>query len=294
MRRSLALTLSIGGVVALGVPTAMARTSVDKTKLVVGKTVTSAQKNGLWTCQSNYPSNAPGAFSEGPWFNGDGTWDLTRKATVDGAVAWPGASVSVKITGSKRVITSKGLPMKASTGVYPIASSDDAYSYDRNPNTIKAQTIAMTLAATPRLNTIPQCVGGMVGVSLEGPLVFNAVDAGGRDAVAHELQDTCGGHPERTGSYHYHGLSSCAERSKQFGWALDGFAIWGPVDPGSGRELTNDDLDECHGTTSQITIDGKKVKVYHYVANDEYPYTVGCYRGTPKATGSGGGQSGQS
>jgi len=85
-----------------------------------------------------------------------------------------------------RGLNSKGLPLKTSTGVYPIASTDDAYSYDRNPNAIKAQTISITLPAPPRLNASPQCVGGTVGVSLEGPLVFNAVDAGGRDAVAHE------------------------------------------------------------------------------------------------------------
>ena len=290
MRRSLALTLSIGGVVILGVPAAMARVNVDRTRLPVGKTTASAQRNGLWTCQSNYPSNAPGAFTTGPWFNGDGTWDLTRKASVDGAVKWPNASTTVKVTGSNRVITGNGLPSKSATGVYPIASTDDAYTYDRNPNSVKAQAMSITIPAAPKLNATPQCVGGMVGVSLEGPLIFNSVDAGGRDAVAYELQDTCGGHPERTGAYHYHGLSACADKSKQYGWAFDGLAIWGPVDPSTGNELTNADLDECHGTTSVITIDGRKSKTYHYVANYEYPYTVGCYRATPKASGSAGGE----
>ncbi len=27
--------------------------------------------------------------------------------------------------------------------------------------------------------------------------------------------------------------------------------------------------------------DGATVDLYHYVATAEYPYTVGCYRGTP-------------
>jgi YHYH protein len=286
MRRSLALTLSLGGIAMLGIPTAMARANVDKTKLPIGKVTTSAQTGGLWTCQTNYSSNAPGAFTTGPWFNGDGSWDLTKKAAVDGSVKWPNASTIVKVSKTTRVITGNGLPTKATTGVYPIASGDDAYAYDRNPNAIKTQTMSISLPASPKLNTAPQCVGSAVGVTLEGPLIFNAVDAGGRDAVAYELQDSCGGHPERTGAYHYHGLSACADKSKQYGWAFDGLAIWGPVDPTSGQELTNADLDQCHGTTSTITIDGKKVKTYHYVANYEYPYTVGCYRATPQATGS--------
>ena len=40
-------------------------------------------------------------------------------------------------------------------------------------------------------------------------------------------------------------------------------------------------LDECHGHTHEIEWDGELVKRYHYHATAEYPYTVGCYRGTP-------------
>ena len=78
MRRSLALALTIGGVVAIGVPAAFARAAVDRTHLPVGKTSTSAQRDRLWSCQTNFDSNSAGAFTQGPWFNGDGTWDLTK------------------------------------------------------------------------------------------------------------------------------------------------------------------------------------------------------------------------
>ena len=47
-----------------------------------------------------------------------------------------------------------------------------------------------------------------------------------------------------------------------------------------GKELTNADLDICHGTTSEITMpDGTKKVTYHYVLNREYPHSVGCFRG---------------
>ena len=32
-----------------------------------------------------------------------------------------------------------------------------------------------------------------------------------------------------------------------------------------------------------MKLDGEKVKTYHYEATLEYPYTLGCFRGTPVA-----------
>jgi hypothetical protein len=49
--------------------------------------------------------------------------------------------------------------------------------------------------------------------------------------------------------------------------------------------MTNADLDACHGTTSKVMWNGKKVRMYHYVATWEFPYTVGCFRGTPAVHG---------
>lgn len=283
MRRSFLIPLCLGGVVVFGLPAAIAKANLDRTHLPVGKTATYAQRNALWSCQSTFSANAPGAFKDGPWLNGDGTWDMTKKITVDGSTTWPNANLTVSVSGTDRVITGNALPLLGKTGNYPVAATDDAYAYDRNPNTVRAQTIALKIPATPTANASPQCVGGEVGISLDGPPIFSSIDAGGRDAQAYEIQDGCGGHPQISGVYHYHGLSGCSDRTKQFGWALDGFAIWGSVDPVTGLEWTNDELDECHGTTSEITLDGKKLTTYHYVANDQYPYTLGCYRGTPSA-----------
>jgi hypothetical protein len=184
------------------------------------------------------------------------------------------------------VISGNDLPNHP-TGTYPVSSSDDAYNFDRNPNSISAQTIQFNLPVNPQLAATPTCLGmGVIGVMKSGTVFFNALDGGGLDAVAHELQDNCGGHPQQDGQYHYHNLSSCinAGGGELVGYALDGFDIYGSTDA-SGRVLTNADLDECHGTTSEVEWDGQKVMMYHYVATAEYPYTVGCYRGTP-VTGS--------
>ena len=70
------------------------------------------------------------------------------------------------------------------------------------------------------------------------------------------------------------------------GWALDGFGIYLERDF-AGTMLSSADLDACHGRASKVSWNGKKRRMYHYVATLDFPYTVACYRGTPitKATG---------
>jgi hypothetical protein len=43
--------------------------------------------------------------------------------------------------------------------------------------------------------------------------------------------------------------------------------------------LTSADLDACHGKTSVAKWAGRKVKMYHFVATVDFPYTIGCLRG---------------
>ena len=63
------------------------------------------------------------------------------------------------------------------------------------------------------------------------------------------------------------------------GVTLTGVAIYGPWY--NGKILTTADLDECHGTTSAVMWDGALATIYHYVSTYDFPYTLGCYRGTP-------------
>ncbi len=125
-------------------------------------------------------------------------------------------------------------------------------------------------------------MGGEVGVMTTGVALFDAFDAGGRDAGAWEVQDGCDGHPQMSSEYHYHTLSSCIDDtsvSTVIGWALDGFPITGPK-VGTDNLLTTADLDECHGITSTITVDGTSVTMYHYVMTQDFPYSVSCFHGT--------------
>jgi hypothetical protein len=136
------------------------------------------------------------------------------------------------------------------------------------------------LSANPTYSS-PSCMGGEVGIMLTGIALFNGFDAGGRDAGAWEIQDGCSGHPQSSGEYHYHTLSSCIKDVSVktiIGFALDGFPITGPQ-VGANNILTTGDLDECHGLTSQIVLDGKSVTMYHYVMTQDFPYSVSCFRG---------------
>jgi hypothetical protein len=239
---------------------------------------------------------------DAPWINGDGTFNATARPVVDGSVSWVSRFTAL-VQGALRVITGNGLP-NHTTGIYPIATSDDAYQYDRNPNSIAEETISGSLTASPALLSSPGCIGSTVGIATNGVQIFNGLDSKGRDAVANELQDACGGHPNAGSAYHYHNLSPClpdsgSGHSALVGYALDGFGIYG-LRGENGVELSNADLDVCHGHTHAIEWDGQTVEMFHYHATNEYPYTVGCFRGrstrlTSSAGGAGttGGQTGQ-
>jgi len=237
----------------------------------------------VMTCQAFF-AGAPGAFRAGDWI-ANGRWDPARKPVVEGDVAWPNARIDIAVEGAERVVRANNLP-RHHTGEFPIRPGTAAFDYDRNPNHIGEQAILLRLPAAPLAAAQPGCVPmGMIGFALSGVAIFNAFDAGGRDAPAHEIQDRCNGHPERSSQYHYHNWSPClAGRAadEPVGWMLDGFPILGPVDA-QGREITNADLDACHGRVGPVRIDGRIVSTYHYRFTLEFPYTIGCFRGMPVA-----------
>ena len=70
------------------------------------------------------------------------------------------------------------------------------------------------------------------------------------------------------------------------GWAYDGYPIVVERDA-AGNLPTDADLDECHGRTGPVLVDGQVVTTYHYSATLEFPYTLGCFHGT-SAVSSGG------
>ena len=264
---------------------AVSAASHDLKHLPLGDNLKSnAPKVGhIWPCHIDFWG--VGAQGSGPWLNADGkTYDRTKKPVVPGDVKWP-HEFKITLEGDKRVFTTNDLPDHG-TGIFPIEQDTEGYKYDRNPNGIKQQKFSFSLPANPQFAAQASCAPGAVGIMMSGVSLFSAIDAPGRDAAAHELQDKCNGHPQVTGAYHYHNLSKCLEDAIQadgssglLGYAVDGFGIYGPYAAG-GKRLDSKDLDECHGITSMINWDDKLVNMYHYVATDDFPYTIGCMRGT--------------
>ncbi len=166
-----------------------------------------------------------------------------------------------------------------------------------------------TLAAT----TSPVAALGAIAVAINGIPIFGATEGDGGDVLSLGGGFTeCGGHNGPTG-YHYHtfdvtGSDVCrfseAEASAGhvlFGYAFDGFPIYsGNFQFSSSYQLTNEalfatdtwaahtyvegsgDLDECNGRMDESG-------TYAYYTTDTFPYTVGCYRGTPTEQAGGGG-----
>jgi hypothetical protein len=278
-----------GTVVVVATPTpspASTANPTDLTRLPIGdgKVVTSPQIGYVDSCQTSFGGG--GATSTGAWYNAAaGTFDLTIKPAVQGSVAWPTHAFTATIAGATRQLVSNDLPSHT-TGTYPIAASDPAHQYDGNPNSIRSQSVQFNVPANPAVAVSPSCLSlGPIGIMLTGSVFYNALDAGGRDAVAHEILDSCYGHPDASGSYHYHAFTPCftdsgAGHSVLVGYARDGFGIFGIHDVDRSL-MTDAKLDACHGHAHSITWDGVVQTLYHYHMTYEYPYTLGCYKGTP-------------
>lgn len=235
-------------------------------------------RGNVYACRTRFGGR--GAFRTGAWFHGQ-TWNPAQKPHVRGTVRWPQARLSIKSAGDEVRIRGNGLPVQEPTGQFPISPGDPAFRYDRNPNRIRARSLDFEIPARPVRARTPGCLPmGMIAITVTGVAIFSAVDDGGRDAAAHEIQDRCDGHPERTGQYHYHSSSPClpgATGNKVVGWALDGYPILGMRDA-RGRQLTDKDLDACHGRAETVKVDGRTYD-YAYRLTEEYPYTLGCFTG---------------
>jgi hypothetical protein len=204
-----------------------------------------------------------------------------------------------------RYFKGNGLP-NTPMGTFPIPSSDPSYRYyeviagGENTETGQVYNNAteVEIAAfdlTSRVPLNPVVTGTypinslIIGITLSGATLDMALapDRSNNWYDANNVlpMDKCYGHPYN-GIYHYHALAwkcfdqgTSGKQSPVYAFAIDGFPITGPRGA-DGRELTNADLDACHGTTSTITMpDGTRKNTYHYVFNREYPYAIGCFRG---------------
>jgi hypothetical protein len=268
------------GAWALALSTLVLPRALDAQSLPLGDghVTDHAAAGSVYSCRTVFRGG--GARHEGPWLRGD-TWNPAEKPHVGGQVLWPEAALSLTPEGSRLVVKGNGLPVEEPTGRFPITPSDSVYRYDTNPNHVGEQHLDFEIPLHPETARQPGCLPmGMIGLTVTGVALYNALDDAGRDAAAHEIQDECDGHPQANSQYHYHSGSPCIpgiESDSVVGWALDGFPILGMKDA-EGREVTDTDLDACHGRVEHVVVDGRSYG-YAYHVTREYPYTLGCFSG---------------
>ncbi len=278
--------------------TATGTSTVDVTRLPIGGIVsntvntTGAVKGQVYVSPQSYnvmQNGSTGNVATGAWINADGkTYDATKKEVVSGAVTWP-YQYSTTENSATRTITGNTLP-STTTGTYPIDPTTVAYTIDPNPNTIESENYTISMPSNPQAATTASPLGlGPVGVMTNGGLLYAGVDGKGNDANAYEVQDENVGHPSETDHYHTHEIPPILYseivgqpyQTKLVGYAADGYAI--VAETGSdGKLLSTSQLDEFHGNTSTyVDENGKSVTAFHYTVSQDWPYTIGAFKGTP-------------
>lgn len=106
-------------------------------------------------------------------------------------------------------------------------------------------------------------------MAVNGVPIFNALNNRGDDAFLAGELDEFGGHCGRADDYHYHvaplHLEEIVGSARPIAYALDGFAIYGSVEPDGSPVAA---LDEYNG---HVGADGS----YHHHGTTTYPYING-------------------
>ena len=188
---------------------------------------------------------------------------------------------NVKISHDKQflIIESQGYPNHP-TAVFPNSG---------NPNSIRVQKFTFRLPLVPKLaDKITRLPMGPVGTALNGVVFFNPFEMEGMNAVEGYSEvwlDSCCGHPQQTGVYHYHKYPTCVkspfkddgkQHSPVIGFAFDGFPLYGPYESEGvmAKDLEKSNaLDVCSGHIDDV-------RGYHYhVTPGRFPYILGGYAG---------------
>jgi len=257
----------------------------DCARLTLGDdffSTTEPKKGHLYSCNGKNP-NAPGS-REGriTWIDFTaGTWNILEKLWLpESDSRFDEGEYSETVSTQERRIIFNNMPVDKKIGDWPMTRYPTLTKIDGNPGVPLPQNNSVSYPLEPKESN-PTCLSlGPIGVTKNGVALYHAADARGEDALAREIVDVFGGHPARS-YYHYHFIPERLDNdfltsghSRIVGYIKDGFPIYGYRGEG-GIEMTNDDLDICHGHNHGLL-------GYHYHATIEYPYTVGCYKGTPK------------
>lgn len=118
---------------------------------------------------------------------------------------------------------------------------------------------------------------GAIGIAVNGIPIFNPINASGLVSKQIGELDAYGGHAGRGDDYHYHTAPLHLDASqgvKPIAYALDGFAVYGSLEP-DGTSMNS--LDAYHGHTWGNS--------YHYHGTTDYPYMIGSMRGNVTLSG---------
>ncbi len=205
--------------------------------------------------------------------------DLTEGATqkpLDGFAAFAD-SVKTLTTGDLWLVESNGLPAhQMMVGItswqqqVPVAQAyvgANAWQFPVTPEMADSPISAKT-----------GLFRGAIAIAANGIPVFNALNNRGDDAFLAGELDEFGGHCGRGDDYHYHAaplhLEDAVGPKKPIAYALDGYAIYGSVEPdGSAVNV----LDEYNGHPGADD-------VYHYHGTTTYPYVNGGLVGVVKVS----------
>ncbi|MFN6161852.1 MAG: YHYH protein [Planctomycetota bacterium] len=182
------------------------------------------------------------------------------------------------------IVQSQGYPNHP-TAVFPNSG---------NPNSIRVQDFTFRFPLVPRkAEAVTRLPMGPIGMTLNGVVFFNPFEMAGQNAVEGYDEvwlDSCCGHPQQTGVYHYHKYPTCVKspfvdsgkgHSPIIGFAFDGFPVYGPFESDGQRamELTGERaLDACNGHDDPV-------RGYHYhVTPNRFPYILGGYAGVIEAS----------
>lgn len=212
-------------------------------------------------------------------------------ATIEALQRSDRFGVEVVDEGDKVVLRSDGRPVHR-TGSFPMMADSDNDGRPDNPNSIQSQSYRFSIPRHPKLAARPTDLPmGPIGISVSGAAFYNPYTHTRADAVRAEVFDSCKGHPDMRGRYHYHQFSDCVPATGAaadghdalFGWAFDGFGVYGPRSIGATAPA---DLDKCNGHS-------EAARGYHYHATAKFPYLMGCYAGEvadlPRPSGQPGG-----
>ena len=125
------------------------------------------------------------------------------------------------------------------------------------------------IATTPVPVNSKHFLRGAIAIAVNGIAIFNPYTNTGVDAFLDGQLDNFGGHCGRADDYHYHiapnVLYNKIPKTSPIAFALDGFAIYGTLEPDGSAMKT---LDANHGHSGSNG-------AYHYHSSSSAPYMIG-------------------